>query len=118
MCKRILIVDDEKSIREFVTAALAKQAGEIVEAGSGEEGFEKVMQGSFDLIITDNRMSAMSGTDMVSRIRRIPGREYTPVILLSGDSGLTCEMCNVEAIICKPFRLEVLRATADLVCNG
>lgn len=116
MCKRVLIVDDDKIVREFLAVALAKQAEEIVEASSGEEGLQRVTDGVFDLIITDNNMpGGMTGKEMVARIRRIPEKGSTPIILLSGDVGLTCEACDVDAIVRKPFRLDALRMAADLV---
>lgn len=117
MGQRILLVDDEAAIREMTSLAIAKEGREIVEASSGEGALQLLAQGDpFDLVITDNRMpGGMYGTELVEAIRKMPGRKEIPIILASSDCGLTCEKCNVDAIIRKPFRIGSMRTVIDLV---
>lgn len=118
MCKRILVVDDEDSIREIISLVLAQPGTEIVEAKNGIEGLEKARSGGkFDLIITDNNMPGMKGVEMIAQMRRFPEMEATPIVLVSADAGLTCEACKVDAIVSKPFKFPALTAAVDMVCS-
>lgn len=119
MCKRILIVDDEAAMRELVSYALQKEKNEVISVKSGEEALEQLENEPFDLLVTDNSMpGGMTGRQLVSRVRRTPGKESMAIIMVSGDGGLTCEECNVDALVRKPFRFPVLKAVADIVCAG
>ena len=65
----ILIVDDEQSMREVLDIFLKKEGFETVTASSAEEGLAKLKTTEFDLIISDVKMSGMSGIDLLREIR-------------------------------------------------
>ena len=71
MAKRakILIVDDERSIRELLEIFLKKEGFDYVTAGSGEEGLAKSQTAEFDLIISDIKMMDMTGIDLLREVR-------------------------------------------------
>jgi len=69
---RILIVDDEQTVVEFLSqAAAAKGHTNIETASSGEEALAQVIRGSFDLITLDIRMPGASGLEVLSPVRNL-----------------------------------------------
>jgi len=66
---RILVVDDEEGLREFLAEALHDDGHATVEAADGEEALRLVRASSFDLVLTDLRMPGLSGLDLLRRLR-------------------------------------------------
>src|SRR5256712_12518680 len=66
---KILIVDDERSIRELLEIFLKKEGFGVSSASSGEEGLAQVKASEFDLIISDIKMTDMSGIDFLRELR-------------------------------------------------
>jgi two-component system response regulator PilR (NtrC family) len=66
---RILIVDDERSLRELLEIFLKKEGFGVSSAASAEEGLVQVKSGEFDLIISDIKMADMSGIDFLRELR-------------------------------------------------
>jgi DNA-binding NtrC family response regulator len=82
MTFRLLVVDDEKNIREGLAASLEMDGYEVVTAVDGDEGFKRFGKGDIDLVITDLRMPGLSGEELLQRISaESPG---IPVIVLTG----------------------------------
>src|SRR5262245_52804125 len=79
---RILVVDDDEGNR-FLSTLMLTRVGCVVEtAGDGETGWEKLVCGGFDLLVTDLEMPRLSGLELVRRLR---GAGMTlPVIVVSG----------------------------------
>lgn len=85
MSKTILVIDDDKLIREGL-AALLKNAGQnILEAADGKEGLATALEQHPDLIVTDLRMPNMSGQEMIEAIRADEAIKNTPIIVLTND---------------------------------
>ncbi|MDR2747871.1 MAG: response regulator, partial [Treponema sp.] len=79
---RLLVVDDEKNIREGLAASLEMDGYEVVTAVDGDEGLRRFGKGDIDLVITDLRMPGLSGEELLRRIcAENPG---IPVIVLTG----------------------------------
>lgn len=83
----ILTVDDSKVIRELVEAVLTENKHSVVTANDGVEGLNEARNQQFDMIISDINMPNMTGISMVSKIRRLAGYEYTPIIMLTTESS-------------------------------
>jgi two-component system, NtrC family, response regulator PilR len=66
---RILIVDDERSIRELLEIFLKKEGFEVTSATSAEQGLAQVKANEFDLIVSDIKMSDMTGIDLLREVR-------------------------------------------------
>ena len=64
----ILIIDDEKNIREGLTAALEMDGYNVVLAADGESGLQLVGRGDIDLVITDLRMPGISGEEVLAKV--------------------------------------------------
>ncbi len=80
----ILVIDDEKNIREALRQALKMEGYTVITAENGEEGLEKLKSLSPDAVILDLKMPKLSGMDF---LRQMPSRT-TPVIVLTGHGGL------------------------------
>lgn len=84
---KILTVDDSKVIRDLVEAVLIENGHSVTVAKDGAEGLEATRKEQFDMILSDINMPNMSGISMVSKVRRLPGYEYTPIIMLTTESS-------------------------------
>ena len=84
---KILTVDDSKVIRDLVEAVLIENNHEVVTANDGVEGLDAARNEQFDMILSDINMPNMTGISMVSKVRRLPGYEYTPIIMLTTESS-------------------------------
>jgi len=86
MIFRLLVVDDEKNLREGLAEHLRDTGYEVVCAGNGEEGWKLFNNGDIDLVITDLKMPGISGDELMKRIlARSPG---FPVIILTGHGTI------------------------------
>ena len=68
---RILVVDDDPSVREFLVAALTAEGHAVVAAGGGHRGIELFQEGAFDLVVTDVRMPGTTGLELLRTIKRL-----------------------------------------------
>ena len=110
---RVLVVDDEPSIRRFLSVSLAAHGHTIVEASRGEEALAKVMSQRLDLIILDLGLPDLDGVEVTRRLR-----EWTPIpiLILSVRSGENEKVAALDAgaddYLTKPFGIEELRHVA------
>src|SRR4051812_30761822 len=80
---KILIVDDEPDILEFLSYNFRKKNFEVSVANNGQEGIEKAILDSPDLIISDILMPEMDGIEMCKGLRKISLFKTTPIIFLT-----------------------------------
>lgn len=92
---KILLVDDEKDIVEFLKYNLEQENYDVLVGYNGEEALEKISQKP-DLIILDIMMPKMDGYEVCKKIRATKGFENTPVIFLTAKSGETDEIKGLE----------------------
>jgi len=86
MSFRLLVIDDEKNIREGLAESLCGEGYDVVCAENGDEGWEIFSLGDIDLVITDLKMPGISGEEIMRRIlSREPG---FPVIILTGHGTI------------------------------
>jgi diguanylate cyclase (GGDEF)-like protein len=109
---KILVVDDEQSLREMLKDILALAGYSVVTASNGEEGLKKVYEECPDLIILDASMPVLDGYEMLERMRRDPMLVNKPVIMLSVRSGEYDETrglkLGADDYITKPFKASLL----------
>ncbi len=82
----ILIIDDEKAIRNVLKEILTNEGFTVDEASDGEEGFKKVYAGSFDLILCDIKMPKLDGLEFLQKINE-SGIDV-PIIMISGHGNI------------------------------
>lgn len=114
---RILVVDDEESIRELVTAALTFARFDVVTASDGVAALNAVSLEQPDLIILDVTMPGFDGWEVCRRLRR--DGDHTPVIFLTARDDTHDTLRGFEVggddYITKPFSLEELVARVHAV---
>lgn len=87
MAKRVLLVEDDRHVRDYVAAALESSEGEleVVATANGREALVRIGAVEFDLILTDLNMPEMNGVELVRAVReRFPA---LPIVLMSGASA-------------------------------
>jgi len=80
--KKILIIDDDRVLRQTLVAALEAESYGVSEAADGREGLNKALKANFDLIVLDVVMPSMGGLEVCRQLREA-GRQI-PVIVMSG----------------------------------
>ncbi|GGH13324.1 two-component system response regulator [Alsobacter metallidurans] len=118
--KKVLVVDDQKSMRGLVRFALIQMGMETVDgAESGEEAIKKLSTTRYDLIITDLHMEGISGLGLLKAVRSHPVLRGTPVIMAtsetSSDTVRQAKALNVDAFILKPVDANALQARVKAV---
>ena len=119
---RVLIADDEASMRALVARAIAMDGHETVTAQDGAEALEILVreQGAFDLLLTDIQMPIMDGIALaLSAARDFPD---LTILLMTGFADQRERASNLEAlvhdVITKPFSVADLRtAVADALAS-
>lgn len=80
---KILIVEDDKFLRELIVKKLVKENFETVEANDGEEGFKMILSEKPDLILLDLILPGIDGFEVLSRVKADDSLKNIPVIVLS-----------------------------------
>ncbi len=97
---RILLVEDNGDMREYVRRLLHEDGYDVETAANGEEALELATKNSYDLILSDVMMPKMDGIGLLRAIRNDPRLKATPVVLLSARAG-------------EEFRIQGLGAGSD-----
>jgi len=83
MAKTILIIEDDKFLRELMTQKLTKEGYNISEAIDGEEGIKKIESEKPDLVLLDLILPGIDGFEVLSKMKENPNLTSIPVIILS-----------------------------------
>jgi len=103
----VLVIEDDRNIREVIAAALARFGHRVETAGDGPEGIRKFDAGGYDLVISDFRLPGADGAAVLAHIRRAcPGRRV-PAIGISGTPWLL-QGAGFDLVLTKPFPLKEL----------
>ena len=118
--KKVLVVDDEIHIIHVVAIKLRNNGYEVVTATNGAEAFELVCEEKPDIIVTDFQMPAMTGVELVEKIRQNEETKDIPVILLTARSfAISKEQeqdLQISGCISKPFSpKELLENIEDIL---
>jgi two-component system cell cycle sensor histidine kinase/response regulator CckA len=117
---RILLVEDEDTVRAVAERALTRQGYTVVTAADGDEGLEAVhADGAFDLVVSDVVMPSMDGPAMAREIRKLAPK--LPVLFMSGyaEEQLRREI-DIEGMhfIAKPFSVQQIAAKVGQVLGA
>lgn len=111
MKKKILVVDDEKSICMLLENFLA-QDYDVFSFNDGIEGLNWLEKNLPDLIISDIQMPNMDGYEFLTSVRQRGFTKHTPIIMLSGKSEskerIKCYRLGAQDYLTKPFNPEEL----------
>lgn len=110
---RILIIDDEKAIRNTLREILQYEKFEVDEAGDGAEGLKKVESNSFDLVLCDIKMPKMDGLEVLAKLQEL--NPDLPVVMISGHGTIETAVDAIKSgafdYIAKPPDLNRLLVT-------
>jgi excisionase family DNA binding protein len=112
---RILVVDDEASIRDLLSKTLALAEYEVDTASDASAALDRVRGTPYDLLIADLKMPGMDGLTLIRQVKRM--RSDLPVIIITGysteSSAIEAVNLGVAGYLTKPFRVpQVLAAAA------
>jgi DNA-binding response OmpR family regulator len=107
--KRILLVEDERAVRETLRLLLARDAHTIVEANNGAEAFALFLGAKFDLVMTDFEMPFVKGDELATKIKRVAPSQ--PILMLTAFDHRADSRNPVDAVVRKPFDCARLRDT-------
>ncbi len=112
---RILIVDDERSMREFLEILLSKWGHEAVALGDGNEALQVVAGDEFDLVITDLRLGKVSGQAILEATKRY--HPLTEVILITAfataDNAIQAMKAGAYDYLMKPFKVDEIQVVVQ-----
>ncbi len=83
MAKKILIIEDDKFLRELIAQKLIKEGYDIAEAIDGEKGIKAVGEEKPDLVLLDLILPGIDGFEVLTKIKEDPKIAQVPVIILS-----------------------------------
>lgn len=111
MKAKILVVDDEESIREFLEIMLKKEGYEVTLAEDGLKAKELVLKKSFDMIISDLQMPNMTGIELLKFIRQNYPEIVFMMITAFGTTETAVEAMKMGAYdyLTKPFKIDEVR---------
>jgi DNA-binding response OmpR family regulator len=115
--RRVLVVEDDPSIREMVALALEDAGYDVTGAADGESAFAHVDAQQPDVLLVDLRMPLMDGFEFMRRYARSGGT--SPIIVLSAarDVDFASQELTATAVIEKPFDLNDLLDTVARVAR-
>ncbi|HET7817554.1 MAG TPA: ATP-binding protein [Sphingomicrobium sp.] len=107
---KVLLVDDDDSVRAVCSAMLEDIGCKVVPAATGAEALALLSDGDFSLLLTDIAMPVMSGVELAHRAREI--RPSMPVLFATGYADIDAfgERLSEERVVRKPYRLAELAA--------
>jgi two-component system chemotaxis response regulator CheY len=109
--ERILVVDDDESIRQIVRLCLTDEGFMVREAANGQAAIEVLAEFEPDLILLDLRMPVMDGWEFARRYEQLPVA-HAPIIAFVAalNAEQECAMLSTASIVSKPFDLDDLLA--------
>jgi two-component system chemotaxis sensor kinase CheA/two-component system sensor histidine kinase and response regulator WspE len=119
---RILLIDDSAIAREAEAALLRALGHEVEEAVDGEDGWQKLQTGGYQLLLTDVQMPVLDGIDLTRRMKATPRFAKLPIVILSSLSAPEERRRGVDAgadayLVKGELDAELLAATLERLCG-
>ncbi len=116
--RRVLITDDDSSVRFLLRTILEGEGHEVVEAEDGAEALRRAGEGRVDLLLCDIFMPDKDGLETISEFRATLGN--IPIIAMSGriDMLSTARVLGAVRVLTKPFRREAVVTLVGGVLGG
>ena len=112
--ERVLVVDDDPTLREMLCAFVEANGCAAVEAENGLSAVALLRRDPFDLVLTDLDMPGLDGREVLARVKRDPRLSEVPVIVVTGnedvDEAAACIEAGAEDYVVKPYNPVLLRA--------
>src|SRR5512140_89547 len=112
---RLLIVDDDKEMRDLLRLDLSRRGNVVMAVNSAEEALSRLTAEEFDAVITDLNMPGMTGLEFCDRIRA--DRPDIPVVVITAFGSLDSAIAAIRAgaydFVIKPIELDLLAIVAE-----
>jgi two-component system, chemotaxis family, chemotaxis protein CheY len=118
MKKRVMIVDDSRTARQQVVAALGEAGYDVLEASDGVDALEQINQASdLAVIICDINMPRMNGLDLLASLKQNQKSAHVPVLMLTTDGRpgpiAQARAAGAKGWMVKPFKPDLLLAAVQ-----
>ena len=116
---KVLVIDDDATMRGVIGRILAQRGYEAVEAANGSDGMDALIQTNFAFVILDILMPVQDGIETIQRIRELNAK--IPVIAISVVPALLddAKALGADSTLKKPFTaVQLMGAIADLLDRG
>lgn len=115
----VLVVDDDDSIREFVSVALTDEGYEVLTAEDGAAALETVQRRQPGVILLDMRMPVMDGWEFARAYRAFPD-PHVPIVVVTAarDAADRAAQIQADGYLAKPFDLDDLLAIVERFVGG
>lgn len=112
--RKIILIDDDEEMRSYLKLELQSMYN-IEVCSNGKEGWKKITTTIPDAIVTDLMMEGMDGAELCDKVKKNPGTNHIPVIILTSSSDemsqQRCIDCGADRFFTKPISLEILKST-------
>ena len=115
----VLVVDDDRDIRDLVHLVLADDGYEVVEAPNGAAALDAVAHCAPCAILLDVRMPVLDGPGFARAYRQLPG-PHAPIICMTAEAAapVRCRELHADDSLGKPFDLDQLAHVVREYCSG
>lgn len=114
--KKILVVEDEANISDFIKGELEYEGYNVCIKADGRDGLEEALKNEYDLIVLDIMLPSMNGFEVCRRLKK---SKNTPIIMLSAKDSVMDKVNGLQIgaddYIAKPFAIEELLARIEVV---
>ena len=121
MKKKVMTVDDSRTMREMVTFTLKGAGYEVVEAADGQQALNALTANKVDLVIADLNMPVMDGLTLIRKLRALPQYRTTPLLMLTTEADEKKKSegraAGATGWIVKPFDPAKLISVVQKVCG-
>jgi two-component system, NtrC family, response regulator len=114
---KILVVDDEDSMRDFMSIMLSKEGYEVMQAESGPDALKQIKKSTPDVVITDIMMPDMTGLELMTQARE-KNQDLSFIVMTafaSVDSAIEAMKKGAYDYITKPFKIDEIKLTIKKV---
>lgn len=113
--ERILIIDDEEIVRQFLYETLHRAHYDVVMAENGKEGLTLFKEGSFDLVFTDMKMPDITGLEVLKKVKELSPQTIVIVITGYGSIENAVEAMRFGAFhyLIKPFSQDIIETVIE-----
>jgi len=120
MAAKILVIDDEESMRNFMEIMLSKEGYAVETAGSGLKALGKVKETDYDLIIADLNMPEMDGIEVLKQVKKTKTDQDLIVMTAyaSVDTAIEAMKQGAADYITKPFKIDEIKLTIEKCINS
>jgi len=115
MVPRILVIDDEESMCNFMEIMLSKAGYEVDVTTSGREGVDRLRQTNYDLVIADLNMPELSGLEVLQEVKSFKSEQEIIVMtaFASVDSAIEAMKKGAADYVTKPFKVDEIKLAID-----